>query len=906
MSVNRPPGLARLLLRLMIPRAHREFVLGDLEEEFAQIARESGGAARKWYWRQAVASITWTSRGPAPSNTTVPTGGRLLHSVGQDVRFAVRSFGRRPLFTAAALVTLALGVGATTAVFGFANAVLFRPIPGVRDADRLGIVWFGRQSSGGGISVAGVSYPNLDDLNAQLTAFEPLAGYQPGGAHVAAADANPERLGVQFVTPSFFAVLGVQPILGRTFTADEDDPVQGGVPVTVISHRLWIRLFDGTPDVLEGSLRINGLPFDVIGVLPEGFHGTERLDDTDLWFPGTTLPYVNHFPAEFSNYADRGRGGYYSFVARLAPGATWGDAEAELRAASARLAELHPGVNDKFTEGVQPFVYPGIGVMPLAKSGTVSTFNLLFGIVALILLIACANVANLLLFRAVTRRGERAVRTALGATRRRLVRQHLTENLLLWIAGGIAGLGVAWLTVRIFHGTQLFAVRVQDVAIDWRVAGFALAASLVTGLIFGLLPAVFAPSTELVAALKDAARTETGKRALVRSGLTVLQMAATVTLLVGALLFVRTLLELGRVELGFDPRGVTTAIVNPGDQGYDQAELAPYYYGFVQRLEASPGVAAAAVSTGVPFSPGFITRIRSADAPDDATPFEPLLYQTTVGLREALGLPLLRGRWFTEDEVLPPEGRPDGVAVVSAELASQLFATDDPIGRYVEFATMGREDHRLRIVGVVGDLRWRDVDGPIEPILFEPFGQRGRVDGDAYILSKSVTGAPTVGEMRRIARELDAALPIVRPMTLSEAVRANLSARRMFANLLTLLGALAITLAAVGLYGVVAFAVAARTREFGVRMAMGADTGTILLLVLRRGLVLVALGVVVGLGGAVVLSKTIESRLFGVTALDPISYLLAVGVLAAVALVATWIPARRATRVDPMTALRYE
>lgn len=378
-------------------------------------------------------------------------------------------------------------------------------------------------------------------------------------------------------------------------------------------------------------------------------------------------------------------------------------------------------------------------------------------------------------------------------------------------------------------------------------------------------------------------------------------------LLVGALLFIRTLRELNRVELGFEPGGVSAATVAPDDQGYAEAAVAQYYRSFVERLAGSPGVAAGAVSTGAPFSCcGWYTRIRAAAAPEDVSPLETLSYETTVGFRDVLGLALLRGRWFREDEVLRSAPGTDGVVVVSAALADQLFGGQDPVGRYVEFPVMGRKDHRVRIVGVVEDLRWDNLDGPIESIVFEPLGQSGRVRGSAYVLARSSTGQPVVPIMRRIAAELDASLPLSRATTLDESLRQHLSSRRMFANLLSLPGLLATVLASVGLYGVVAFVVAARTREFGVRMAMGAGAQDILRLVLQGGLVLIGLGVVLGLAGAIALSKLVESRLYGVTALDPVSYLLAALVLVAVALTATLIPAGRATRVDPMAALRYE
>ena len=809
-----------------------------------------------------------------------------------DLRYALRSLARTPGFTAVAVLVISLGVGTTTASFSIANWLLLRPVPGVHDDGRLATVWFGHWSDGGGVSPSFLSYPNYADVMRSVTALSGLAGYQVASAAVGGAGAAAHNVSGGFVTANYFEVLGARLQLGRAFTADEDRPPDG-TAVAVISDRLWSDMFNRDPAVLRKTIRVNGRQFSVIGVTARGFQGTERAGRDDIWLPGNTHVYVRHLSPPASMTGRSGIG-FYEFVARLAPGATFEQAEAQLQAGTRHLAELHPDVNEQYAAEVRPVLFPGIGSHALGRRPLAATMRLLVGVTALVLLIACANVANLLLFRGITARGDVAVRRALGASLGRVVRQHLAASTLLGLAGGALGIVLALWLVGLFEGVRFVASEVHSVSLDWRVLAFACGASLVTGVIAGLAPAWSAGRADPLPLLKAGGPTETGRRAPLRRALAVAQLAIGVVLLVGALLFVRTLQRLAAVDLGFDPTGVTVFSAEPHDQGYSPERTRAYWEEFSRRLRATPGLQSVALASVVPFvGPGWGARIRAAGKPD-VPPFHVGANQVSPEFFATLKIRLLRGAGFVRSD----SGQ--DVVVLNQTLARRLFGSGDPVGQLVEIDG-GHQLHR--VVGVAADSRWRSLDQDPGPFVYRPLA----LNHPRMLLVRSVLAdRETAAAIERIAAELDSSLPVAFIKPITGGIADDLSERHLFAKMLGLFGAIALGLAAAGLYGLVGFGVALRTREFGIRTALGAEPASILRLVLREAALLAAVGVALGLAAAALGTPVIQSRLYGVSALDPVSYAGAAAALALVAFVASLRPARMATRVDPVKALRYE
>jgi predicted permease len=822
----------------------------------------------------------------------------LLH----DIRYALRSLARTPGFTAVAVLTLTLGIGAATAGFSLFNWVLLRPVPGVQDGARLADVWFGQHRKDGSVGVSGISY---EQQNAMLTGVPALAGMVGRQGYTMSflvGDAVPSRLSGEFVSASYFDLLGVRPFLGRGFSA-EDDLFPNGARAVVISHRVWREWFGSRADVLGQTVRINAIPFSVIGVAPRGFQGPERLGDVDLWLPGRNYADVARLPAAArERWSGSGSGGYYQFVIRLAPGATFAQAEQQLQVALQQIAPADSQAREDFSK-VSAKVYPGIGLFALGRDLVVRPLRLVMGIVALVLIIACANVANLLLLRGAGRRGETAVRIALGASRRRIIQQHTAEAVVLATSGAGAGVLLAvWLTA-LFRGTQLARLEVRDVGVDWRVAAFAVAVALVTALLVAVAPALAAQRTDVSAGLKNSATQAT--RAPLRGGLVVLQVAVSLTLVVGALLLARTFEQLARVPLGMDPAGVLAFAVQPRDVGYDGARTRTYYREVVSSIDALPGVDRATIAQNVPFV--CCTHSLRVGLPGGEPNARVGANANTIGAGyfETLGIPILVGRDFTRAEVLTDSAIASPPALLSEGLARRLFDTENPVGKILELPRYQGPSMRLQVVGVAGDSRWNSLEREVPLMLYLPLGYDGIVDR-AQLLVRT-TGSTDVGAtVARAARALDANLPLGDPKSVPTAISRNQSPRRLLLRLLGVLSIVTVVLAAVGLYGLVSHGVALRTREFGIRMALGAAEHRILMTVVRGGLRLAVVGIVLGGFGAVALTRLLRAYLFGVSPFDPVSLIVAAVALAMAALLACWIPARRASRVDPMVALRSE
>ncbi|MGD8327878.1 MAG: ADOP family duplicated permease [Acidobacteriota bacterium] len=888
-------------------RAHIEMRTADNEragmdpDEARRAAEQTFGD----YARIRRASLYQRTAPPDP-NDDRGLGRRLagaLDTLRQDVLHALRAFTRNPALYGTAALTLAIGMGATTSIYGLANWMLLRPVPGVEKPEDLTLIWTGRTMPEGAFRVSMLSTPNFDDVARRLITTTGLTGFQRSGVSVVRDTGVATGMTAAAVTPTYFDVLGVRPVLGRGF-ADDDETAAADGRVTVISHALWASMFANDPEVLGETLRINGTVYTVIGVAPEGFQGTERFEGIDLWVPGATYAQLNH-AEEPTRYAQRDRGWFYMLVARRAPGATWEQVAGELDTLAAWLAEEYPEDNENFT--VAGFrVWGTFGTPPMGVDLLRQTLALLMGVSALVLLIASANVANLLLLRGLGRRSEVALRKALGGSWRRLMRQHLTEGLVLWLIGGIGGLALARLLARAFEGTRVGYATVSGVTLDSRVVVFAAGSALLVGAVFAVLPAAAMLRADAGSALRGRTATA-GRRLWVRGGLTALQLGATLTLLVGALLLVQTLRNLAVVDTGFAADGVYVAQASTREMGYSQEATFEYYAEFERRLRLQPGITEVAVAGQIPLQCcGFGNRVYPSGAdPEQSTIDADVVTLVSPTFFDLFDIPVLRGRTFTRDEVTPPGAAPRRVIIVSATLAKRLFGTIDVVGRSVQFPSRNNDGPEHEIVGVVGDVYYRDLSSPPGPYLYQPAPQP-YLSSWQYVAFRTSQPDEPAQQVRAVAAGLDDALPVGEVQSMEAIVAESRSQWTMLAKLMTLLAGFAAVLSAVGLYGVVAFMVRARSRELGIRIALGATAHSVFAHVLRGTTATTVVGLLLGLGGAVGLVRYLESRLFGVAPFDLGVWTLAAVAMATVAFAAAFLPARRATRLDPVETLRAE
>ncbi|MGE0453429.1 MAG: ABC transporter permease [Vicinamibacteria bacterium] len=793
----------------------------------------------------------------------------------RDSRYALRQLARTPAFTAVAILTVAVGIGATSAMFSVVNGVLLRPLP-YPEPDGLVRVHevvpqYGRFSVAPGTFL---------DWRQQSTVFESLAAYTGSSVTFTGGD-GPERLPTAAVSAELFDVLRVRPALGRAFTKEEDAP--GADCVVVLSHGTWQRRFGSDPSVLGRSLTLSGQPCTIVGVMPAGFYFPSR--DAELWSPLALDP------------AKASRGAHYlGVVARTRAGVSVRQAEAEMKTVAERLAREFPDTNAGESAAVVPLHEQVVGrIRPALLT--------LFAAVGFVISIACANVANLLLVRASVRERELAIRAALGASRRRLVTQMLAESVLLAVAGGTLGVLLAYLAVPAIQTLSAGSIpRVEDVAIDARVMAFAALASLLTGVVFGLAPAWQASRAAFGEALKEGSRGSAAAGGRARSALLVGEMALSMVLLVGATLLLRSFDRLTSVNPGFDAERVLAFQVSLPQATYaKEHDRIRFFDELLQRLEVLPQVRAAGMVQTLPMRGGYVLSFAIQGRPPAKQGEEPSARHRSVspGYFEALGIPLLRGRGFDERDVA---GAPM-VAVVDQAFADRHFPNQDPIGLGLDIGN-GTEGF-YAIVGVVANVRHDGLDADPAPTMYVPFQQD--VFSSMWMVVRT-DGEPTqlAGAARLAVREIDGGLPASRMGPLADAVSDSVAPRRFSMLLLGLFALIALFLAAVGLYGVVAYAVSQRTREIGVRMAIGAQAGDVRRLILGGGMRLALLGVALGTAAALALARLLASLLYEVTPFDPASYAATALVLLAVAALACSLPARRAMRLDPLAALREE
>lgn len=821
-----------------------------------------------------------------------------METLSQDIRFALRMMTSTPGFTAVAVLSLALGFGANTTIFTLLNAILLAPLPVERPSELVAVYTTDRVSSIGGLGgLLPMSHLNFKDFRHQNQYLLDMAAYSMPAPVSVITSGEPQQGFAELVTGNYFGVLGVKPALGRFFLPDEDT-TPGGDPVIVLSYGSWQRRFGGDPSAVGRTVSLNGTPFIVIGIAPEGFNGVNSLFSPDMWAP--SMMYRQVLQAQFHSWMDERRALLFFVTARLKPGATIGQAEANLKTIAAALEREYPEPNSGRSVALRPLtqatIFPGL------RDAFVLGGAVLMTIVALVLLIACSNVANLLMARASARRQEIAVRMALGASRARLAQQLLTESVLLAALGGVLGLVIAmagrdgiWSMRPPFLSQNLV-----ELTFDHRVLSFTVLVSLATGLVFGLMPALQASRPDVVAALKE--ETHSGgtsrRRSLLGRALVVAQVALSVVALVAAGLFLRSLQRANDIDAGFDVDRVAVLGVNPGQGGYDGPRALQFFRTVHDRAGSIAGVQSAAWASSAPLTGGFFkTVIKEGDDPESKAGRN--IVTTIVsspGYFRTIGIPLLRGRDFNDADR-------DGsvrVAIVNQTLADRLWPSEDPIGKRFRFYT---DSFYHQVVGVVKTSKYMMLGEDPQPAAYVPLEQNA-ADAMALVLRTGGQPGGVLGTAQREIRAIDSRVPLTNPFTMREILRQSLWPARLAAIVLGVLGALALVLASVGVYGVMAYAVAQRTREIGVRMALGANRSQVLTMVLRQAMSLVVVGMVIGGAGALAVSRVVARLLFGLSTTDPVTFASVGAILLLVALVASWVPAWRASRLDPLLALR--
>jgi putative ABC transport system permease protein len=809
-----------------------------------------------------------------------------MQTLWQDLRYGARALLKKPSFTLIAVLTLALGIGANAAIFSVVNGVLLRALP-YKEPERLVMLW----EANNRVRTNHVSHQNFVDWRAQSHSFEAISAHTGrwGGPSTITGGNEPERAYVVSVYRDFFAVLGVAPSVGRTFLPEEAR--LGTTPVVVVSYGFWQRRLSSDSNLTDKRLAIDGQSFNVIGVMPPSF---DFPADTDLWVLREQLYTDTGMSRSSHNFAG---------IARLKPGVTLQQAQAEMTAIARRIAQQDP--SDKSHDDV------AVVLLKDQLTGSVQQpLVLLFIAVGCVLLIACANVANLTLARALGRQKELAIRAALGAGRARIVRQLLTESLLLALIGGALGLLFAYWLVRVLVALGPTTLpRLDEIGVDGRTLAFTLGVSLLTSLLCGLVPALRVSSPDLNVSLKEGGRGASGSSGFVRSALVVTEIALTLVLLIGAGLLIRSLWRVLGISPGFNPAGVLTMQVSLPESDYgDGVRRVAFYRQLFERFKAVPGVAASGMVNNLPMG-GVDINGQFAITGRPPEQFGYASYRVvSPDYFRALQIPLLRGRYFTEQDNESAEP----VALISQSVAETIFRGEDPLGKRVLSVNDGSRDEFNqpekwpKIIGVVGDVKQYGLERRNSTDLYVCYTQRPRRTWQ-MIVTVRTNGEPAqlAATLRQQVKTLDANLPVSFE-AMDEVFARSTANRRYNAILLGVFAGLALLLAVIGIYGVMSYAVTQSTREIGIRVALGAQARDVLKLVVGQGMLLAVLGVVIGLIAAFALTRLMATLLFGVGATDPLTFMLVALLLLGVALLACYVPARRATKVDPMIALRYE
>ncbi|HEY0007020.1 MAG TPA: ABC transporter permease [Pyrinomonadaceae bacterium] len=818
-----------------------------------------------------------------------------MENIWQDLRFGLRMFLKSPALTAIAILALALGVGANSAIFSIVNAILLRPL-NYENPERLVMVWERNDKKGYG--EIPTSLPNFVDLRDSNKVFEGMGAFTDSSFNLTGGD-QPEKVTGLRVTASLFSLLGTKPLKGRVFLAEEDQPE--AARVLILSHGLWQRSFGANPNLVGQNVSLNGESYTVVGVMPPGFKlppsftatiasSQYTMPHADLWVPLKTdaIPMLREVRALY-------------MLGRLKPGVTPEAAKAEMSVIARRLQQEYPATDADMEVSVIPLQKQVTGDIRMA-------LIVLLGAVGCVLLIACANVANLLLAKATGRQKEMAIRIALGATRLRIIRQLLTESALLGICGGLLGLLLAFWGVR-----QLIAFsppnvsRLSDVRIDGRVLVFTLLVSLLTALIFGLAPALQASKSDLNETLKEGGRSNSGgsRQNLLRSLLVIAEVALALVLLITSGLMLKSFIRLQHVNPGFNAENlITLELLLPDNKYGEKPQQVAFQQQLTQRIGSIPGLQSAATVDNLPFSgneSNFSMTIEARPAPNASE--RPRAFHRTVSPQyfQTMGIPLRQGRFFTDSDTADTPG----VAIINETAARRFWPNEDPIGKRFKQGRAESKNPWLTIVGIVGAVSHTALEVGSQPEVYLPFAQNpattislvARTNSDPRTFTASV---------RREVSALDKDLPVSNIKFMDEIVSGSVSQPRLYTMLLGIFAGLALILATIGIYGVMAYSVTQRTHEIGIRMALGARPRDVLRLIIRQGMFLALTGIFLGLLVSLALTRVMASLLYGVSATDPVTFTAISLLLALVTLVACFIPARRATRVDPMIALRYE
>lgn len=799
----------------------------------------------------------------------------------KDLRYALRMMLKNIGFTAVAIVALALGIGANTAIFSVVNALLINPLP-YKDASRL--VWIWETNPGAGIEEEVASAPNYNDWKTQSQSFEEMGSFARTRLTLT-GDGEPEIFFAGIVTDGFFSVLGAQPRLGRIFLQEEDRP--GAERRVILSEGVWQRRFGADPDIIGRNITLSGNPYTIVGVMPSNFYNPR---------PGDPRPPEMWVPFRLDYNQSGRRSDFLSVIAKLKPDVSLEQAHAELKTIAASLEQQYPATNTGWSTKVISLHERFFGDIRPA-------LLVLMGAVCFLLLIACANIANLLLARSASRRKEIAIRAALGASRGRVMRQLLTESVLLALAGGLLGLLLAvWGIEALVALGPADIPRLDSIGLDGQVLAFTLSVSLITGVVFGLLPAFQASNPHLIDNLKEGGRdsSDTVRGNRLRTSLAAAEIALALVLLVGAGLMARSFSALQNVDAGFDPDKVLTMqMLLPATKYADGPKVAEFANRLIEQVSMLPGVEATGVIDSIPLSGSenvLAFAIEGAPPPPIENPPDAEAFRASGDYFKAMGIPLKQGRLFTEQDT----AQSPRVALINETMARMYFPDEDPIGRRI--STDGNNWNT--IVGIVGDVRQVVLNEEPYPQMYAAASQQpSRL---FTLVARTSAQESLIPAIRTQVRQMDSDLPLFNIRSMGDLFSDSVARPRFNTLLIGLFAAVALLLASVGIYGVISYSVTQRRHEIGVRMALGARRADILRMIVVQGLRLAGAGVAIGLLAAFGLTRMMSSLLYGVTATDPLTFAGIALLLTCVALVACWIPARRATRVDPMIALRYE
>jgi len=809
-----------------------------------------------------------------------------METLLKDLRFGFRMMTHSPGFTLVAIITIALGIGANTAIFSVVNTVLLRPLP-YQQPDRLMVIWEKQEQ----VEQESPSVPDFLDWRAANQSFEEMALARRDSVNLTQSG-EPERLLVRQITANFFSTLGVTPHLGRSFSSEEE---RTKAPVALVSDSLWKQRFGADPTLVGKSITLYDSSFTVVGILPANFQ---------FYTPADVFVPLSFMPDRLKE--EREEHGGTIAVGRLKPGVSKWQAQADMQNVAASLEQQYPKTNNTVGVNIKAIHEDMVGdVRP--------SLLVLLGAVGFVLLIACANVANLLLARAAARQKEIAIRSALGASRFRVVRQLLTESVVLSVAGGALGLLLA------MWGADLLLVTipnnipwVKEIILDKNVLAFTILASLATGIIFGLAPALQSSRPDLNETLKEGGRGTTSGRHRVRSALVVSEVALALMLLIGAGLMLKTFSKLQRIDAGFNPKNVLTMMfaLSPGRYS-DSQKARAFYKELDQRIGSLPGVEAAAFTTSVPLNGATVTTVLLDGEQFTTYGEQKLTVQSSVGVGyfRAMGIPLIKGRSFTEQET----DKTPLVAIIDENMARELFPDKDPIGEHLR---LNEGTIRFEVIGVIRHVKHLSWDGDAQSkVRFQMYTDYNQIPDPFFaqvtgtmslVVRTSSDPSSVVSSVRNQVNEVDKDQPIYNIKPMSDLIAASMSQQRFAMLLLAVFAGVSLVLASVGIYGVMSYSVTQRSHEIGIRMALGASGGDVMNLVVGQGLRLVIAGVATGLAGAFALTRVMSSLLLGVTATDPLTFAITSIVLTGVALGACFVPARRAIKVDPMEALRCE